>query len=304
MTEAAEEAGWATAKTLAEALPYIQIYDRETVVIKYGGHAMGQEDVAKVFAADAVLLKLLGVHPVVVHGGGPQISRMLDKAGVKSTFVDGLRVTDEATMEVAEMVLSGAINKEIANWITLAGAEADVRGVGLSGKDARMITAEKVTRTKRDPDSNIEQVVDLGFVGEPTKIDPHIIQALLTSETDYIPVIAPIGVSTEGQTYNINADTVAGALAGALKAKRMLMLTDIAGVLDGDGQLIRQMTIDEARGLIASGVASGGMIPKLENAIHAVESGVEAVVILDGRRPHAMLVELFSEHGAGTLISR
>jgi acetylglutamate kinase len=304
LTDAAEEAGWATAKTLAEALPYIQIYDRETVVIKYGGHAMGQEDVAKVFAADAVLLKLLGVHPVVVHGGGPQISRMLDKAGVKSTFIDGLRVTDEATMEVAEMVLSGAINKEIANWITLAGAEADVRGVGLSGKDARLITAEKVTRTKRDPDSNIEQVVDLGFVGEPTKVDPHIIQALLSSETDYIPVIAPIGVSEAGQTFNINADTVAGALAGALKAKRMLMLTDIAGVLDGNGELIRQMTIEEARGLIESGVASGGMIPKLENAIHAVESGVEAVVILDGRRPHAMLVELFSEHGAGTLISK
>jgi len=304
LTDVAEEAGWATAKTLAEALPYIQIYDRETVVIKYGGHAMGQEQVAKLFAADAVLLKLLGVHPVVVHGGGPQISRMLDKAGVKSTFVDGLRVTDEATMEVAEMVLSGAINKEIANWITLAGAEADVRGVGLSGKDARMITAEKVTRTRKDPGSNIEQVVDLGFVGEPTKIDPHIIQALLTSETDYIPVIAPIGVSEQGQTFNINADTVAGALAGALKAKRMLMLTDIAGVLDGDGQLIRQMTIAEARGLIESGVASGGMIPKLENAIHAVESGVEAVVILDGRRPHAMLVELFSEHGAGTLISK
>ncbi|CAN7493006.1 acetylglutamate kinase [Caulobacter sp. LjRoot300] len=304
MTDVAEEAGWATAKTLAEALPYIQIYDRETVVIKYGGHAMGQEQVAKLFAADAVLLKLLGVHPVVVHGGGPQISRMLDKAGVKSTFVDGLRVTDEATMEVAEMVLSGAINKEIANWITLAGAEADVRGVGLSGKDARMITAEKVTRTRKDPDSNIEQAVDLGFVGEPTKIDPHIIQALLTSETDYIPVIAPIGVSEQGQTFNINADTVAGALAGALKAKRMLMLTDIAGVLDGEGQLIRQMTVAEARGLIESGVASGGMIPKLENAIHAVESGVEAVVILDGRRPHAMLVELFSEHGAGTLISK
>ncbi len=304
MTDVAEEAGWATAKTLAEALPYIQIYDRETVVIKYGGHAMGQEQVAKLFAADAVLLKLLGVHPVVVHGGGPQISRMLERAGVKSTFVDGLRVTDEATMEVAEMVLSGAINKEIANWITLAGAEADVRGVGLSGKDARMITAEKVTRTRKDPGSNIEQVVDLGFVGEPTKVDPHIIQALLTSETDYIPVIAPIGVSESGQTFNINADTVAGALAGALKAKRMLMLTDIAGVLDGEGKLIRQMTIAEARGLIDSGVASGGMIPKLENAIHAVENGVEAVVILDGRRPHAMLVELFSEHGAGTLISK
>jgi acetylglutamate kinase len=304
LNDAAEEAGWATAKTLAEALPYIQIYDRETVVIKYGGHAMGQEDVAKVFAADAVLLKLLGVHPVVVHGGGPQISRMLDKAGVKSTFVDGLRVTDEATMEVAEMVLSGAINKEIANWITLAGAEADVRGVGLSGKDARMITAEKVTRTRRDPDSNIEQVVDLGFVGEPTKVDPHIIQTLLASETDYIPVIAPIGVSAEGQTFNINADTVAGALAGALKAKRMLMLTDIKGVLDAKGELIRQMTLQEARALIDTGVATGGMIPKLENAIHAVESGVEAVVILDGRRPHAMLVELFSEHGAGTLISK
>jgi acetylglutamate kinase len=304
LNDAAEEAGWATAKTLAEALPYIQIYDRETVVIKYGGHAMGQEEVAKVFAADAVLLKLLGVHPVVVHGGGPQISRMLERAGVKSTFVDGLRVTDEATMEVAEMVLSGAINKEIANWITLAGAEADVRGVGLSGKDARMITAEKVTRTRRDPDSNIEQVVDLGFVGEPTKVDPHIIQALLTSETDYIPVIAPIGVSTEGQTFNINADTVAGALAGALKAKRMLMLTDIKGVLDANGDLIRQMTLEEARALIDTGVATGGMIPKLENAIHAVESGVEAVVILDGRRPHAMLVELFSEHGAGTLISK
>ncbi|MDB5457226.1 MAG: acetylglutamate kinase [Caulobacter sp.] len=299
----AEEAGWATAKTLAEALPYIQIYDRETVVIKYGGHAMGEEQVAKLFAADSVLLKLLGVHPVVVHGGGPQISRMLERAGVKSTFVDGLRVTDEATMEVAEMVLSGAINKEIANWITLAGAEADVRGVGLSGKDARLITARKVTRTKRDPDSNIEQVVDLGFVGEPTKVDPHIIQALLASETDYIPVVAPIGVSTEGQTYNINADTVAGALAGALKAKRMLMLTDVAGVLDSNGELIRQMSIDEARALIASGVAKGGMIPKLETAIAAVEAGVEAVVILDGRRPHAMLVELFSEHGAGTLIS-
>ena len=304
MTDVAEEAGWATAKTLAEALPYIQIYDRETVVIKYGGHAMGQEQVAKLFAADAVLLKLLGVHPVVVHGGGPQISRRLERAGVKSTFGDGLRVTDEATMEVAEMVLSGAINKEIANWITLAGAEADVRGVGLSGKDARMITAEKVTRTRKDPGSNIEQVVDLGFVGEPTKVDPHIIQALLTSETDYIPVIAPIGVSESGQTFNINADTVAGALAGALKAKRMLMLTDIAGVLDADGQLIRQMTVAEARALIESGVASGGMIPKLENAISAVEAGVEAVVILDGRRPHAMLVELFSEHGAGTLISK
>ena len=302
MTEAAEEQGWATAKTLAEALPNIQHYDRETIVIKYGGHAMGEESVARLFAADTVLLKMLGVHPVVVHGGGPQISRMLDKAGVKSTFVDGLRVTDEATMEVAEMVLSGAINKEIANWITLAGATADVRGVGLSGKDARLITVEKAVRTRKDPGSMIEEAVDLGFVGEPTKIDPKLIQALIYADEDYIPVIAPIGVSVEGETYNINADTVAGALAGALRAKRMLLLTDVAGVLDADKQLIRQMTVAEARAAIASGVASGGMIPKLETAIAAVESGVEAVVILDGRRPHAMLVELFTDHGAGTLI--
>ena len=304
MTETPEEQGWATARTLAEALPYIQRYDRETVVIKYGGHAMGEESVARLFAADAVLLKLLGLHPVVVHGGGPQISRMLDKAGVKSTFIDGLRVTDEATMEVAEMVLSGAINKEIANWITLAGAEADVRGVGLSGKDARLITVRKVERSKIDPGSKIEEVIDLGYVGEPTRIDPQLIQGLISADHDYIPVIAPIGVSEEGQTFNINADTVAGALAGALAAKRMLLLTDVTGVLGADGELIREMTVAEARHAIATGVASGGMIPKLETAIAAVESGVEAVVILDDRRPHAMLVELFTEHGAGTLITR
>jgi len=297
-----QDKGWATARTLAEALPYIQRYDRETVVIKYGGHAMGEEQVAKLFAADAVLLKMLGVHPVIVHGGGPQISAMLERAGVKSTFIDGLRVTDEATMEVAEMVLSGAINKEIANWITLAGREADVRGVGLSGKDARLITVEKVTRTKKDPDSEIEKMVDLGFVGDPKHVDPKLIEALIFADQDYIPVIAPIGVAEDGQTYNINADTVAGALAGALSAKRMLLLTDVPGVLDKDGELIRQMTVVEARRAIADGVATGGMIPKLETAIAAVEAGVGAVVILDGRRPHAMLVELFSEHGAGTLI--
>lgn len=304
VSEVTEEQGWATARTLAEALPYIQIYDRETVVIKYGGHAMGEDEVAKLFAADAVLLKMLGVHPVVVHGGGPQISAWLAKAGVKSTFVDGLRVTDEATMEVAEMVLSGAINKEIASWITQAGAEADVRGVGLSGKDARLITVDKVKRTRKDPDSDEEKMVDLGFVGEPKKIDPKLIEALIYAEQDYIPVVAPIGVSETGETYNINADTVAGALAGALGAKRMLLLTDVAGVLDRNGELIRQMSVAEAQAAIAEGVATGGMIPKLETAIAAVEAGVEAVVILDGRRPHAMLVELFSEHGAGTLISR
>jgi acetylglutamate kinase len=302
VTDNSQGEGWATAKTLAEALPYIQRYDRETVVIKYGGHAMGEEEVAKLFAADAVLLKMLGVHPVIVHGGGPQISAMLERAGVKSTFIDGLRVTDEATMEVAEMVLSGAINKEIANWITLAGKEADVRGVGLSGKDARLITVEKVTRTKKDPDSEIEKMVDLGFVGDPKRVDPKLIEALIYADEDYIPVIAPIGVAEDGQTYNINADTVAGALAGALNAKRMLLLTDVAGVLDKDGGLIRQMTVAEARAAIADGVATGGMIPKLETAIAAVEAGVDAVVILDGRRPHAMLVELFTEHGAGTLV--
>ena len=297
-----EETGWATAKTLAEALPYIQVYDRETVIIKYGGHAMGEEQVAKLFAADAVLLKLLGVHPVVVHGGGPQISRMLEKAGVKSTFIDGLRVTDAATMEVAEMVLSGAINKEIVHWINRAGAEADVRGVGLSGKDARLITVEKTRKTRRDPNSNIEQIVDLGFVGDPKKVDPKIIEALIYADEDYVPVIAPIGVSEDGATYNINADTVAGAISGALKAKRMLLLTDVPGVLDGDGQLIRQLTLREARQMISNGGATGGMIPKLETAIAAVEAGVEAVVILDGRRPHAMLTELFTQYGAGTLV--
>jgi acetylglutamate kinase len=300
--ETAEQAAWATARTLAEALPYIQRYDRETVVIKYGGHAMGEESVAKLFAADLVLLKLVGVHPVVVHGGGPQISRMLAKAGVKSTFVDGLRVTDEDTMEVAEMVLSGAINKEIVHYINRAGADADVRGVGLSGKDAKLITVEKAIRTRRDPDSNIEQAVDLGFVGEPKKVDPKIVEALIYADQDYVPVIAPIGVSEEGVTYNINADTAAGAVAGALKAKRMLLLTDVKGVLDKNGELIRQLTLTEAKAAILDGVATGGMIPKLETAITAVEAGVEAVVILDGRRPHAMLVELFSEHGAGTLI--
>ena len=299
-----EEAGWATAHTLAEALPFIQRYDRETVVIKYGGHAMGEDAVAQKFASNCVLLKLLGLHPVVVHGGGPQISRMLDKAGVKSTFVDGLRVTDAATMEVAEMVLSGQINKELVHFINRAGAEADVRGVGLSGKDARLITVERVKRTRKNPRTGEDETVDFGFVGEPSHVDPQIITALIFNpEHDYVPVVAPIGVSAEGETHNINADTVAGALAGALKAKRMLLLTDVIGVLDAKGELIREMSIAQARAMIVDGVATGGMIPKLETAIAAVESGVEAVVILDGRRPHALLVELFTDHGAGTLIS-
>ncbi len=247
MTDPTQGEGWATARTLAEALPFIQIYDRETVVIKYGGHAMGEEEVAKKFAADTVLLKMMGVHPVVVHGGGPQISAMLRRTGSTSTFIDGLRVTDAATMELAEMVLCGQINKEIANWITLAGAEADVRGVGLSGKDARLITVVKARRTRKNEETGVEEEIDLGFVGEPKRIDPKLIEALIYADEDYIPVIAPIGVSAEGQTYNINADTVAGALAGALNAKRMLLLTDVAGVLDKDGQLIREMTVAQAK---------------------------------------------------------
>ena len=300
--EAEDEPGWASARTLAEALPFIQVYDRSVVVIKYGGHAMGEEAVARAFAADAVLLKLVGVQPVIVHGGGPQISRMLKKAGVQSTFIDGLRVTDEATMEVAEMVLSGAINKELVHYVNQAGKAADVRGVGLSGKDARLITVEKAVRTRRDPASHIEQAVDLGFVGDPKSVDPKIVEALLYADQDYIPIIAPIGVSEAGETYNINADSAAGAVAAALKAKRMLLLTDIKGVLNKDGVLIRQMSVAEAKAAIIDGVATGGMIPKLETAIAAIEAGVEAVAILDGRRPHAMLVELFSEHGSGTLV--
>ena len=297
-----EDRAWDTARMLAEALPYIQVYDRETVVIKYGGHAMGEEAVARQFAADVVLLKLMGVNPVVVHGGGPQISAMLTKAGVKSDFVDGLRVTDADTMQVAEMVLSGAVNKEIAHWITVAGKEADVRGVGLSGKDAGLLTVEKTKRTRRDPDSMIEHEVDLGFVGEPTKVDTKLVKRLLESDADWVPVIAPIGVAEDGRTYNVNADTVAGAVAGALDAKRMLLLTDVPGVKDRSGQIIRQMTLAEARALIADGTATGGMIPKLETAISAVEDDHGLDPGLDGRRPHAMLVELFTEHGAGTLV--
>ena len=302
MSTPEEDAGWASAKTLAEALPYIQIYDRKVVVIKYGGHAMGEDEVARLFAADVVLLKLLGIHPVVVHGGGPQISRMLKRSGVESTFIDGLRVTDAATMEVVEMVLSGAVNKEIVNFINGAGKTADVRGVGLSGKDARLITVEKAVKSKRDPETSLEQIVDLGFVGEPKTIDPKIVEDLIHATDDYVPVIAPVGVSEDGETYNINADAVAGAMAGALGAKRMLLLTDVSGVLDRNGERIAQMSVAQARAAIADGTATGGMIPKLETAIHAVEQGVEAVVILDGRRPHAMLVELFTEHGSGTLV--
>ncbi len=290
---------FATAKTLSEALPYIQRYDNKTIVIKYGGHAMENEELARVFAKDVVLLKLLGINPVVVHGGGPQIGRMLDKLGIVSTFEDGLRVTDAASMEIVEMVLAGGINKSIVRAINAAGGKA----VGLSGADANLLTAVKATRTKRDPDSNIERVVDLGYVGEPDKVDPSVLRALAAqAEDDFIPVVAPVGVGRDGKSFNINADTAAGAVAAALKASRVLFLTDVVGVLDKSGNLIKQLTVAEAKALIADGTAKGGMIPKLETAMQAVEKGVEAAVILDGRKPHALLMELFTEHGAGTLV--
>lgn len=288
-----------TAKTLSEALPYIQRYDKKTVVIKYGGHAMADISLAKGFAKDVVLLKHLGVNPVVVHGGGPQIGSVLDKLGVESSFEDGLRVTDAETMQVVEMVLSGRINKTIVRAINAAGGKA----VGLSGADAGLIRAGKAKRTKRDPDSNIERIIDLGFVGEPEKIDPSILEVLFRAEGDFIPVVAPVGLGNDGESYNINADTAAGAIAAAVNAARLLLLTDVSGVLDSDKQLIRELNRETATKLIKSGVAKGGMIPKLETALQAVDNGVEASVILDGRSPHALLMELFTEHGAGTLIS-
>tara|TARA_B100000953_G_scaffold11378_1_gene10196 strand:+ start:1023 stop:1928 length:906 start_codon:yes stop_codon:yes gene_type:complete len=284
------------AETLAEALPYLQAYAGRTFVVKYGGHAMGDADLARAFAEDVVLLKAVGINSVVVHGGGPQIGAMLKRTGVESEFVDGLRVTDAATAEIAEMVLSGAINKQLVGWINAAGGKA----VGLSGKDANLVTATKLSRTTRDPDSNIERVVDLGFVGEPSKIDRTIVDTL--TGAGMIPVIAPIGAGEDGHSYNINADTMAGAIAGALEAARLFLLTDVAGVLDADKQLLTDLNPSQIGKLTDQGVISGGMIPKLETCVQAVEGGVDAAVILDGRVPHAMLIEMFTRRGAGTLI--
>ncbi|MBP6362332.1 MAG: acetylglutamate kinase [Novosphingobium sp.] len=286
----------AKAETLVEALPYLQRYAGRTFVVKYGGHAMGDAELARDFAEDVVLLKAVGINPVVVHGGGPQIGAMLKKLGVESQFVDGLRVTDKATAEVAEMVLSGGINKEIVRWIAGAGGKA----IGLSGKDGGLVTARKVTRTTRDPDSQIEQVVDLGFVGEPKSVDTSVIKTI--SDAGMIPVIAPIAVGEDGETYNINADTMAGAIAAALGAARLFLLTDVAGVLGKDKQLLTDLNPADIAVLQADGTISGGMIPKLETCIHAVEAGCEAAVVLDGRVPHAMLIEVFTARGAGTLI--
>lgn len=296
MTEREEWLG--KARTLSEALPYMRRYAGRTFVIKYGGHAMGDDGLAELFARDIVLLKQVGINPVVVHGGGPQIGQMLDRLKIKSSFIDGLRVTDKETVEVVEMVLAGSINKQIVSAINRQGGKA----VGLSGKDGQLLIARKLRRTQRDPDSAIEQVLDLGFVGEPHQVNPQIIHGL--TQADIIPVIAPIGVDRQGETYNINADTAAGAIAAALGATRFFLLTDVAGVLDKNKELIPRMTLEDARTAIADGTAKGGMIPKIETCIDAVEQGVDAAVILDGRVPHALLLEIFTEGGAGTLIGR
>ena len=286
----------AKAETLIEALPYLRRYEGRTFVVKYGGHAMGDPGLAHDFAQDVVLLKAVGINPIVVHGGGPQIGAMLKKVGVESQFIDGLRVTDKQTAQIAEMVLSGSINKELVGWIAGAGGKA----IGLSGKDGGLVTARKLTRTAKDPDSNIERVLDLGFVGEPDRIDTGVIETI--SADGFIPVIAPIAPSADGSTYNINADTMAGAIAAALNAARLFLLTDVAGVLDKKGKLLTDLRPADIDRLRQDGAISGGMIPKLETCIHAVEAGCEAAVVLDGRVAHAILIEMFTEQGAGTLI--
>jgi acetylglutamate kinase len=286
----------ARAKVLSEALPYMRRYNGQKIVIKYGGHAMGDPELARLFAQDVVLLKQVGMNPIVVHGGGPQIGQMLKELNIQSEFVDGLRVTDQQTIDVVEMVLAGKINKEIVSNINRSGGV----GVGLCGKDAHLIKARKLTRTRKDPESNIEKVLDLGFVGEPVEVNPHVLDCF--TNTDIIPVIAPIGVGEDGQTYNINADTAAGAIAKAVGARRLYMLTDVKGILDKDKQLVRDADIDSITTMIADGTIQGGMIPKTETCMDAVRNGVEASVIVDGRAPHAVLLELFTERGAGTMI--
>ncbi len=284
------------ARFLSEALPYMQRYEDQSVVIKYGGNAMGDESLAQAFARDVALLKQSGVNPVVVHGGGPQIGAMLDRMGIKSRFENGLRVTDQKTVEIVEMVLAGSINKQI---VTMINAEGE-RAIGLCGKDGNLVYARKAEKKVVDPESNIERILDLGFVGEIDEVDRTVLDILATSAT--IPVIAPVAPDRNGQTYNINADTFAGGIAGALDAKRLLFLTDVAGVMGKDGKVIKELSVSEAKAMIADGTISGGMIPKVETCIYAIEQGVEGVVIVNGKVPHAVLLEIFTEHGAGTLI--
>ena len=292
------ESFYRDASILAQALPYMQRYEGKTVVVKYGGHAMGDPVLQQAFARDIALLKQSKVNPIVVHGGGPQIKAMLEKMGVESRFEGGLRVTDQRTMEIVEMVLAGSINKEIVATINAEGEWA----IGLCGKDGNMVFARKARKMWTDPGSNIERELDLGFVGEPVEVDRTLLDLLARSEM--IPVIAPVAPGRDGATYNINADTFAGAIAGSLGAKRLLFLTDVDGVLDGNKKLIPELTMRDAKALIAEGVISGGMIPKVETCLEALENGVEGVVILNGKTPHVVLVELFTEHGAGTLIVR
>ncbi|AEQ50113.1 acetylglutamate kinase [Pelagibacterium halotolerans] len=286
------------AEVLSKALPFMQRYENKTVVIKYGGHAMGDPELGKAFARDVALLKQSGVNPIVVHGGGPQIGDMLKKLGIESKFEGGLRVTDKRTVEIVEMVLAGSINKEIVAMINAEGEWA----IGLCGKDGNMVFAEKANKKYVDPTSNIERVLDLGFVGEPVEIDRTLLDLLARSEM--IPVIAPVAPGRDGNTYNINADTFAGAIAGAVFAKRLLFLTDVPGVLDKNGNLIPELSVREAQQLIADGTISGGMIPKVETCIEALDRGVEGVVIVNGKTAHSVLLELFTEHGAGTLMVR
>jgi acetylglutamate kinase len=292
-----ETSSWVkTAKTLSEALPYMRQFAGETFVIKYGGHAMGEEAMSYQFARDVILMKQVGINPIVVHGGGPQIGKMLERLKIKSSFVDGLRVTDAATVEIVEMVLSGSINKQLVGAINASGGKA----IGLSGKDAGLIKARRVTRKQKTVGSNIERVLDLGFVGEPETIDPDILDTLYRS--DIIPVIAPIGTGENGETYNINADTVAGAIAAAIEACKLMILTNVNGVLDKNGNIISEMTPKEAKKLIKDGTINGGMIPKIETCVHAVEHGCKAAHILNGGIEHVLLIETFTPHGAGTMI--
>ncbi|MEM0944989.1 MAG: acetylglutamate kinase [Pseudomonadota bacterium] len=287
----------ATARTLSEALPYLQRYDGTTIVVKFGGHAMGDAASMERFARDIVLMKQCGVHPVVVHGGGPMINQMLARLGVKSEFRNGLRVTTAETVEVVEMVLAGVINKRIVAAINDQGG----RAVGLSGKDANLMICEKAMKTARDPDSHIEQVLDLGFVGEPVAVNPGVLTTFIDS--DLVPVVAPVGAGRQsGETFNINGDTAAGAIAGAMRAERLMLLTDVEGVKNAAGEVVTQLSVADVAVMKAEGTISGGMIPKVDTALEAVAAGVEAAVILDGRAPHAVLLELFTEHGAGTLI--
>ena len=297
MTDALKASPQEQAEILMQALPHMLRYDEATIVVKYGGHAMGDEEKEKEFARDMVLLEQSGLNPVVVHGGGPQIGAMLKKLGIESRFSGGLRVTDKPTVEIVEMVLAGSINKQLVGAINAQGG----RAIGLCGKDGNMVTARKVTRNP-GPGGDHEDFVDLGYVGEPDKIDMTVLEQILGR--DLIPVLAPICAGLDGQTYNVNADTFAGAVAGALKAKRLLFLTDVPGVLDKDKNLIKELKIDQIHELIADGTITGGMIPKVETCIYAVERGVEGVVILDGKTPHSVLIELLTDHGAGTLITR